>query len=255
MALDFSDLNALILGNGNPVAERAAAQFLTQGATVFSGYDGSALMDQLGDRSADVLVVALEGKSAGTAAALDPLGVVAALDTMLKPAVDALAVVLPRMRAAGRGRIVFCIPSMGIFGADKEVEQSVAAAALLALGRSVAIGNADSGVVTNMLSYVAATPATETLFKDHPLLDGRIFMVDALIPAITYLAHETCPLQGEVISAAAGRFARLVTMVTLGGFNPAIADDEIVALMPKIMDMRSTISPRSVMDELITVIV
>ena len=39
---------------------------------------------------------------------------------------------------------------------------------------------------------------------------------DAVAPMVAYLAHESCPVNGEVYVAGAGRFARLFIGVTEG---------------------------------------
>ena len=133
--------------------------------------------------------------------------------------------------------------------------QCIAAAGVIALARSLGISNLDRDIRSNIVSYVAATPASEGLFAQHPLLQRELFKIDAILPAITYLAHEACKLTGDAISAGAGRYARMFTSITLGGFDPDIGDDAFESLLPKVMDARSTFAPRTAVDELITIAV
>jgi hypothetical protein len=51
---------------------------------------------------------------------------------------------------------------------------------------------------------------------------------DAVAPMVAYLAHESCPVSGEIYTAGAGRFARLFLACTAGYVHdggPASVED------------------------------
>lgn len=255
MALDFTGQSALILGGEDGVlASEIADRLRSQGAAVALRAAADIVAQEV-DGTVDMLVTVLEAPQDDVLGGFGEGALEAYLDRELAGATRAIGTVVAAMRKAGRGRIVCCVPSSAMFGAHRGVAQSIAGAGIAALARSIAIGNLDRGIRANIVSYVAALPATETLFADHPVLDRSLFEVASVLPIVTYLASDGCRLNGETISAGAGRFAKLFTAITLGGFDPAIQDDAIDALMPRIMDTRSTLSPRTVEDELITVVV
>lgn len=250
MALDFSGRTAIVLGDGDPLSARVAERLTAQGASASladTGLDATA--------RADILVIVLNLPSSATLLNVDDTEVSASLDGQLRRALDAVRRVLPSMREKDYGRIVACVPSSGMFGIDRGIAQAIAAAGIATLIKSVSHANLDRNIRANLVSYIAHTPSADSLFEAHPVLDPALFDIDPILPAITYAAHDSCSLYGETVSAGGGRFAKLFTAVTLGALDPALADENFVTLLPKVMDMRSTFSPRTVVDELITVTV
>ena len=257
MALDFSGRTALVVGEDGPLTAAIAQRLREQGADARRGADGTALVrDAMNERGrVDILVLANDAPAEGTLLTLTGEESSDIFNRQLKGAIDTVRAALPLMREADYGRIVACVPSTGMFGTDRGVAQCIAAAGVIALARSLGISNLDRDIRSNIVSYVAATPASEGLFAQHPLLQRELFKIDAILPAITYLAHEACKLTGDAISAGAGRYARMFTSITLGGFDPDIGDDAFESLLPKVMDARSTFAPRTAVDELITIAV
>jgi hypothetical protein len=43
---------------------------------------------------------------------------------------------------------------------------------------------------------------------------------DLVAPMVAYLAHEDCPVSGEIYAAGAGRFARIFIASTVGYVHP-----------------------------------
>lgn len=254
MALDFGRRTAVVQGNGI-LAKTIAERLRAQGAVVHTGIDGAAAVEAARKQGVDILILAVDLPPSSPLADLEVADLMGTLDAQLIQGVVAVQAALPIMRDADHGRIVACLPSSSVFGSDHAIAQAIAAAGLAALVKSVAIANLDRDVRANAISYIAATPEHEPLFDAHPVLDPALFPLDVILPAVTYLAHESCTLTGETISAGAGRFARLVTSIGLGGFDPALSDDRFAELLPKVMDTRATFSPRTVIDELVTIAV
>lgn len=253
MALDFSGRTAIVLGDG-AIAAAVADRLGYQGAAVLSGAPGAAMVAEAAG-TLDSLVIVLDPPEGSTLPDLDEAEIAAALDRQLNDMLTTVRDAIAAMRESGHGRLVVCVPSAGIFGSDRSAVQCVVGGAAIALTKGIATANLDRDIRANVVSFIAATTGTQGLFRDHPVLLPELFRVEAILPAITYLAHRSCALTGEVISAGAGRFAKVVTSVALGGFDPAVTDDSFAALLPSIMDTRSTFSPRTVVDELITIAV
>jgi NAD(P)-dependent dehydrogenase (short-subunit alcohol dehydrogenase family) len=254
VALEFSGRTAIVLGDDDLLSAGIGERLADQGATV-SVIDRNSNWSGGATSTPDILVLTLNRVSSATLLEVDDLEVTASIEGQLRRALNAVRAILPLMRDANYGRIVACVPSSGMFGADYGVAQSIAAAGVAALMKGVSQANLDRNIRANVISYIAKTSSAETLFAAHPVLDPDLFEIAAILPAITYVAHESCLLNGETVSAAAGRFAKLFTSVTLGALDPALIDDNFAALLPKVTDMRSTFSPRTVVDELITIAV
>ena len=69
-------------------------------------------------------------------------------------------------------------------------------------------------------------------------------------PIVAYLAHEDCPVTGEVYSAAGGRIARFFIGLTPGYYNPALTVEDVRDHFEQIRDEAGYFVPRSNSDEL-----
>ena len=83
---------------------------------------------------------------------------------------------------------------------------------LVGLTRVLAVEGAKNNIKANAIAPVAKTRMTEELFGDA---------MDKLTPelvtaVVTFLAHEDCPVTGEVYSVGGGRVARVFVGVTPG---------------------------------------
>ena len=108
------------------------------------------------------------------------------------------------MIPAKQGRIVNIISSSGIYGSRVHPHSSAAFAAINAYTRSFAQSLRETGVKLNAMS--AFTSATIDLILDEsPLLATGFLDNSHVLPAVAYLGHSDCPLNGETISAGGGR--------------------------------------------------
>jgi NAD(P)-dependent dehydrogenase (short-subunit alcohol dehydrogenase family) len=119
----------------------------------------------------------------------------------------------PHMCEAGYGRIVMTTSS-GIFGLPNNTSYATAKAAVIGLTRSLVAAGAQHGIKVNLIA-----PAAMTRMAGR---GGPADMTPELVaPMAAYLAHEACPVTGEIYSAGAGRFARLFIAETQGYVHPA----------------------------------
>jgi NAD(P)-dependent dehydrogenase (short-subunit alcohol dehydrogenase family) len=119
----------------------------------------------------------------------------------------------PHMRKAGYGRIVMTTSS-GVFGLPNNTSYATAKAAVIGLTRSLAVAGAGHDVKVNLIA-----PAAMTRMAGSG--SGSPDMAPQLVaPMAAYLAHEDCPVSGEIYSAGAGRFARVFIAETPGYVHP-----------------------------------
>ena len=76
---------------------------------------------------------------------------------------------------------------------------------LVGLTRVLAVEGAKNNIKVNAIAPVAKTRMTEELFGDA--MDK--LSPELVTPIVTFLAHEDCPVSGEVYSVGGGRVARV----------------------------------------------
>lgn len=128
------------------------------------------------------------------------------------------------------GRVVLTASS-GIFGRADNVSYASAKAGVIGLARSAKLAGEPHGIKVNVIAPAAQTRmAGGEPPDDAQAIPGRPFLPsDAVAPMAAYLAHESCPVSGEIYTAGAGRFARLFIASTEGyvhedGPAPSIED-------------------------------
>ena len=127
------------------------------------------------------------------------------------------------MRESGFGRIVSTSSSAGILGNFGQVNYGAAKMGLVGFTRVLAQEGAKYNIKANILAPVARTRMTEDLLG--PLANR---LDPALVsPVVAWLAHEDCPVTGEIYSAGGGRVARMFIGVTPGYYNPRLTVEDI----------------------------
>jgi NAD(P)-dependent dehydrogenase (short-subunit alcohol dehydrogenase family) len=124
----------------------------------------------------------------------------------------------PGMEANGYGRIILTT-STGALGTRNLTAYGTAKAAVIGLTRALAAVALESGadIKVNALAPMASTRmmAAQTLNGADP--DPEPELHPALVaPMVGVLAHETCPLQGEILMAGMRRYTRLFVAETDG---------------------------------------
>jgi len=129
----------------------------------------------------------------------------------------------PHFVNQGYGRIVMTTSS-GLFGLPNNLSYAAAKGAVIGLTRSLAVAGRKHGIRVN-----AIAPAAMTRMAGEASGDAETQMAPELVaPMAAYLAHEDCPVTGEVYAAGAGRFARIFIASAPGyvheGGDPSIED-------------------------------
>src|SRR5438477_6552138 len=130
----------------------------------------------------------------------------------------------PHMVEQGYGRVVMTT-STGMFGLPANLSYATAKAAVIGLTRSLTTAGAAHGIKVNLIAPAALTRMAGQQSDDSL---ATHMPPDLVAPMVAYLAHEDCPVSGEIYAAGAGRFARMFVAVTEGyvyaGAEPTIED-------------------------------
>lgn len=118
----------------------------------------------------------------------------------------------PNFVEQGYGRIVLTT-STGLFGLRGNVSYASAKGAVIGLMRALAFAGRAHGIAANCIAPAASTRLAG---------DGGPGLPPALVaPMAAYLAHEACPVTGEIYTAGGGRFARVFVASTNGYVDDA----------------------------------
>ncbi len=150
----------------------------------------------------------------------------------------------PHFQTQGYGRVVMTT-SAGIFGLPNNAGYAAAKGAVIGLTRSLAVAGEPIGIKVNAIAPAAMTrmagPASEEMTKQ---------MDPALVaPMAAYLAHESCPVNGEIYAAGAGRFARIFIATSPGylAVSPSPTVEDIASQWDAINDQTGFVVPASLM--------
>ncbi|GGC65617.1 SDR family NAD(P)-dependent oxidoreductase [Chelatococcus reniformis] len=143
---------------------------------------------------------------------------------------------LPHMRARNYGRIVNTASSLGAFGAPGALPYVAAKSAIIGLTKGAALENADHDIRINAVSPTAYTGLAKGYFDTQPQIPLDKLHVDRVSPAVVLLAHRDCPLNGEVISAGAGRVARIFTATVRGYCSDGLTYEEVSSNLDRVLD-------------------
>jgi NAD(P)-dependent dehydrogenase (short-subunit alcohol dehydrogenase family) len=129
----------------------------------------------------------------------------------------------PHMVGAGYGRIVMTT-SAGLFGLPNNTSYATAKGAVVGLTRSLTVAGAPHGIKANLIAPAAMTRMAGPGAEEA----GPEMSPDLVAPMAALLAHEDCPVSGEIYAAGFGRFARIFVAMTPGyvheGPVPTIED-------------------------------
>jgi NAD(P)-dependent dehydrogenase (short-subunit alcohol dehydrogenase family) len=135
----------------------------------------------------------------------------------------------PHLVEQGYGRIVSTTSNSGLLGVAGSTPYSAAKAAVWGMTRSLALEGGPLGIHVNAIApmaYTAMSAASKIAPEAWRTGEGdawsRRLDVARVAPAVGWLAHETCALNGQVLSAVGGRVARFVMRVTDG-----FVDDDV----------------------------
>lgn len=136
----------------------------------------------------------------------------AVLDVHLRGAYHVARPAFPRMCDAGYGRMVLTSSIGGLYGNHRVVNYATAKAGIIGLSNVLALEGEAEGVKSNVIVPGALTRMADGIdTSSYPPMGPEL-----VAPAVGWLAHENCSLNGEMLVAIAGRIARAYVAETPG---------------------------------------
>ena len=164
----------------------------------------------------------------------------------LKGAFNVTQAAWKHMREQGYGRIVNTSSNSGLLGNFGQANYGAAKLGLVGFTRVLAIEGAKFNIKANAIAPVAFTRMTAELM---PGLE-EMLRPDKVTPVVVYLAHEDCPVTGEVYSAGGGVVARYFIGLTEGYVNRDLTAEDVRDHFDQIRDESNYIVGNSNGDEL-----
>jgi NAD(P)-dependent dehydrogenase (short-subunit alcohol dehydrogenase family) len=176
---------------------------------------------------------------------MEPAMVDAVIDVHLKAAFWVTRPAWIKMREQNYGRVINTSSNSGILGNFGQSNYGAAKMGLIGLTRVLAQEGAKYNIKVNAVAPVARTRMTEEI------LGPMIELVDPKLvsPLVAWLAHEDCPVTGEIYSAAAGRIARFFIGLTPGYYNPELSMEDVRDHWHEIRDEEGYQTPNNPSEE------
>ena len=145
----------------------------------------------------------------------------------------------PHFVAQSYGRVVMTTSS-GVFGLPTNTSYATAKGGVIGLARSLATSGVTYGIKVNLIA-----PAAYTRMASGP---GAEQMQEELVaPMAAFLAHEDCPVTGEMYLAGAGRFSRIFLATTEGYVNRTATIEDVAQHWTEINDETGYAVPADLM--------
>ncbi|HNJ97795.1 MAG TPA: SDR family oxidoreductase [Ilumatobacteraceae bacterium] len=154
---------------------------------------------------------------------LEPAMTDAVLDVHLRGAFHVTQPAWRVMREQGYGRIVSTSSAAGIFGNFGQANYGAAKMGLVGFTRVLAVEGAKYNIKANAIAPLALTRMTEDLLG--PL--GDKLQPQMVSPLVAFLAHEDCPVSGQVFSVGGGRVAQVFLGETQGYYNANLSMENV----------------------------
>jgi NAD(P)-dependent dehydrogenase (short-subunit alcohol dehydrogenase family) len=166
-------------------------------------------------------------------------------DTHYLGTVNVTKAAWPHLLAAPNGCVVNTTSEAILGNVPKSTAYSAAKGAVFSFTRALALDGRQHGVRVN-----AVAPRGMTRMSDPPML-AKVFdqpaetfvnpfyeamTPDGVSPAVVYLAHQSCPLNGEVLICGGGRTVRLAVIETAGLTREEMTPEDIAENLDKLMD-------------------
>ena len=149
---------------------------------------------------------------------LDPV-----IDVHLKGAFNVTRPAWVLMREQGYGRIVSTSSAAGIFGNFGQTNYGAAKMGLVGFTRVLAVEGAKYNIKANAIAPLALTRMTESIMGGL----GDKLDPGLVSPLVAYLAHEDCPVSGQIFSVGGGRVAQVFIGETQGFHSPTLSMEDI----------------------------
>jgi NAD(P)-dependent dehydrogenase (short-subunit alcohol dehydrogenase family) len=153
----------------------------------------------------------------------------------------------PHFTAAGYGRVVNTASEAMLGGIPELASYGAAKGAVFGLTRNLATEGARHGIHVNALApraYTRMSAFSSDALADMMAMPREVMdQVNASMPpglcapAAAFLAHESCPLNGEVLQIGMGGVARLAVVHTQGISKESLTAEDIAENLGAILDV------------------
>jgi NAD(P)-dependent dehydrogenase (short-subunit alcohol dehydrogenase family) len=128
-----------------------------------------------------------------------------------------------KMREQGYGRVINTSSNSGILGNFGQANYGAAKMGLVGFTRVLAAEGAKYNIKANAIAPLARTRMTEDLMGDAVAkLDPEY-----VSPVVAWLAHQDCPVTGEVYTVGGGRVGRFFIGMTHGYYNSNLTVEDV----------------------------
>ena len=196
-----------------------------------------------------VAIVTGAGRGVGRshAALLAAKGAKVVLDVHYFGTLNVTKAAWPHLVAAGYGRIVNTVSEAMLGGITQLSSYGAAKGAVFGLTRNLATEGLPLGIRANALAPRAFTRLSashsDVLATEMSLPKEAMDQINASMPpelcapAAAFLAHESCPLNGEVLQAGMGGVARIAVVCGKGISSSSVTAEEIAERIGEVMDV------------------
>jgi NAD(P)-dependent dehydrogenase (short-subunit alcohol dehydrogenase family) len=158
----------------------------------------------------------------------------AVLDVHLRGAFHVVRPAFVHMCDAGYGRVVLTSSIGGLYGNHRIANYGVAKAGMIGLSNVVALEGATEGVKCNIIVPSAVTRMAEGLdISAYPPMQPEL-----VAPVVGWLAHESCPISGEMLISIAGRVAKAYFAETRGVYRGSWTIEDVGAQIEAIRNTK-----------------
>jgi NAD(P)-dependent dehydrogenase (short-subunit alcohol dehydrogenase family) len=134
----------------------------------------------------------------------------------------------PYMVAQRYGKIVLTTSVAGLFGIRGQATYAAAKCAVVGLMRILAIEGAEYGILVNTISPVGYTRMHRAAGSRLADADGEATMpVEAVAPAIVWLASDACSETNRIYNVEAGAIQRIAIVMGPGFYDPHLTPESI----------------------------
>ena len=134
----------------------------------------------------------------------------------------------PHFVAQRHGKIVLVTSVSGLFGLRGQATYAAAKCAVVGLMRILAIEGAEHGILVNTVSPVGYTRMHPAAGSRTPEADGKTSMpVEAVAPAIVWLASDGCTETNKIYNIGAGAIQRIAIVMGPGFYDPNLTPESI----------------------------
>src|ERR1700730_8098724 len=158
--------------------------------------------------------------------------------------VNTIKAVWPHMVAQRYGKIILTTSIVGLFGMRGQATYAAAKCAVVGFMRILANEGAEHGILVNTISPVGYTrmhPASGSRVSEA---DGKAATpVEAVAPAIVWLASDGCSITSRIYNVEAGAIQRIAIVMGPGFYDPHLTPERIAENYAKVQSIEGFTEP------------